>query len=172
MKQLFNPQYIGDNIGNSMIGFAASLVPQCGYYGLSSIIPFIIGSVFTNGNIPIDSNLLVNSQPLRNTIQRLAEQNVFDTILLTQESIRKNPFIYVSSDKGNKKVNKNLAKYICWYDVDTKQVKTFLLDVCCTDKNTNKIANAMAHSLKRIFHDDVQVKIYGQFTDSGGGGTK
>ena len=98
-----------------MIGFAASLVPQCGYYGLSSIIPFIIGSVFANGNIPIDSNLLVNSQPSRNTIQQLVEQNAVDTILLTQESTRKNPFIYVSSDKGNKKGNKNLAKYVCWY---------------------------------------------------------
>ena len=136
------------------------------------MIPFIIGSVFANGNIPIDSNLLVNSQPSRNTIQQLVEQNKVDTILLTQESIRKNPFIYVSSDKGNKKGNKNLAKYICWYDVDTKQVKTFLLDVCCIDENTDKIANAMAHSLKRIFPDNVQVKIYGQCTYSGGGGTK
>ena len=74
MKHLSNPQYVGHNVGNSMIGFAASLVPQCGYYMLSSIIPFIIGSVFANGNIPIDSNLLVNSQPTRNTIQRLVEQ--------------------------------------------------------------------------------------------------
>ena len=51
-------------------------------------------------------------------------------------------------------------------------MKTFLLDVCCTDESTHDIANAMTHSLKRIFPDDAAVRIYGQCIDSGGDGTK
>ena len=161
MKQLTKPRYVGNHVGDSIICFAASFVPQCGYYGLSSVIPFIIGSIFAYSNNPIDNDLLLNSQPSRDTIQRLVEQNVVDTILLTQESIRKIPYIYISFDKGNKKGNKNLTRYICWYDVDTKQVKTFLLDVCCTDESTDDIANTMARSLKRIFSDGIAVRIYG-----------
>ena len=49
-----------------------------------------------------------------------------NTMLLTRHSIQKNPNIFVSADKGNKKGNKNLAKFVCWYDIDEKQVNFFI----------------------------------------------
>ena len=40
-------------------------------------------------------------------------QNAVNIIILTKESITKSPYVFMSCDKGNKKDNKNLAKYIC-----------------------------------------------------------
>ena len=92
--------------------------------------------------------------------------------MLTRESIGNNNHIYVLSDKGNKKGNKNLAKFMYWYDPKSRKVKTFLLDVDCTDKDTADITRAIVHSLKRSFSDDVDIKLTGQCSDSGGGGIK
>ena len=50
-------------------------------------------------------------------------------------------------------------------------MKTYLLDVDCTDENSKDIARAIYHSLKRIFADNLPVVVFGQCTDSGGGGT-
>ena len=67
--------------------------------------------------------------------------------------------------------NKNLAKFICWYDIYDHGVKTFLLDVDYTDEDTDEIVGALEHSLRQLFPTDIPVCIYGQCTDSGGGGT-
>ena len=74
--------------------------------------------------------------------------------------------------KVTKKGNKNLAKFVCWYDIDEKQVKFFLLDIDCTDEHTNNIADALTHSLQRLLPDLNDISVRGQCTDSGGGGTK
>ena len=55
---------------------------------------------------------------------------------------------------------------------EDNKVKTFLLDCDCTDENTSDVASAIVHSLNRTFLDAVEVKVAGQCTDSGGGGTK
>ena len=94
-------------------------------------------------------------------------QNVADTVMLTKMSVNKNPIVYVTCDKGNKKGNKNFAKYLCWYNKDEKHVKTFLLDVDCTDEHTDEIATAVLYGLKRIFGNS-HVVVYSQCTNSGG----
>ena len=99
-------------------------------------------------------------------------KNAVDTILLTRESIRNNPFVFISADKGNKKGNKNLAKYLCWYCVKDRRVKTYLLDVDCSDENSEDVAIAIKHSLLRMFGTTgIVLVLFGQCTDSGGGGT-
>ena len=158
-----------------MIGFASLLVPQCGHAGVATILPILIASVFANAGIEIDSKKLVNSQPSDKSIQRFVENNALNTFLLTKESIKANPniyiYIYISVDKGNKKGNKNLAKFVSWFDKTEKRVKIFLLDVDCTDETTDNIADAIEHSITR-FLPERNMKILGQCTDSGGGGTK
>ena len=86
MNHLSQVHYMGSALGNAMLGFAASIVPQCGYTGLAKVIPFIIGSLFANINITIDFEKLVDSQPSGHTIQRLVAQNAVDTVLLTQKA--------------------------------------------------------------------------------------
>ena len=115
---------------------------------------------------------IVDSLPLRDKIRKCVTENAIYNIPLIQDSLRQNCRIYFSSDKGNKKGNKSLAKFICWYNIVTKELKQFLLDVDCTDESTEDILDAMMYSLKRIFPPGTITILWGQFTDSGGGGTK
>ena len=66
--------------------------------------------------------------------------NAVNTILLTRELIRCNSNIYFTCDKGNRKGNKNLAKFIFWYDKQDKKVEVFLLDANCTDEDISEIS--------------------------------
>jgi len=62
--------------------------------------------------------------------------------------------------------------FICWYNESEEKVETFLIDCDCTNESTDDVAAALDHSLRRVFPSDVTVIVYGQCTDSGGGGTK
>ena len=147
------------------------MIPHCGYSGLSTVLSFTIGSVLDNAGIPISVELLVNLMPIKVTIQTLVTKNVIDTCILAQESIQKDTNVYISSDKSNKKGNNNLVKHICWYDIENKKVKVFLLDVDCTNKDTANMSAAVVHSLSQLF-GDFPIILHGQCTDSGRGGTK
>ena len=81
--------YRGTYLGDTILGVGASLVPQCGYSGLLTVLPFSVGSVLANAGIPIDMELLVNSMPSKDIIKNLVTKNTIDTCILTQESIRK-----------------------------------------------------------------------------------
>jgi len=95
LRQLTGGAYQGTPLGDAMIGFASSLVPQCGYAGVATILPILIASVFANAGIEIDSKKLVNSQPSDKSIQRFVENNALNTFQLTKESIKANPNIYI-----------------------------------------------------------------------------
>ena len=100
-------------------------------------------------------------------------KNAFDTIFITKDSIQNNPFVYILDDTGNKKGNKNLVKYLCWYYLKDPRVKTYMLDVDFSNKKSEDVAIAIKHGLLQVFGtvDGVTIIIYGQCTDSGGGGT-
>ena len=53
MKQLSSKEYLGTPLGDSMIGFASSLVPQCGHSGISTVMPLAIGSILATTGIDI-----------------------------------------------------------------------------------------------------------------------
>lgn len=173
MNVVSKEKYSGNTVGDRLLGFGSTLVPQCGYSGFATVLPFVIGSLFANAGINIDMDSVVKSLPQRDKIQDLVTDVAVDNILLTRQSIRKNNNIFFPCDKGNKKGNKNLSKIISWFDVDERKVKTFLLDVNCTDESSNKIADAVGHSLTGLFpnENDFELKLRGQCTDSGGGGT-
>ena len=61
---------------------------------------------------------------------------------------------------------------MCWYDDDDERVKTQILDTDCTDKDTSQICEGIIHSLKNYFPGVTEIKLHGQCTDRGGGGTK
>lgn len=171
MTMIKSNKYVGGYVGNKMLGMAASLVPQAGYSGLATILPFGIGAFLSNAGIDYDVKSLVNMLPSRNKIEALVTSNAIDTVMLTKHSL-KDSSIYLSCDKGNKHGNKNLAKYICWFDSKEGKVKTFLLDVDCTEESTEAVVDALNHSLKKIFNNNnLESCISGQCTDSGGGGT-
>ena len=114
---------MGTEKGNAMIGFGASLLPSNGYSVFSTALPFAITSVFENAGIPVNILKLVGSLPNRDTIRKCVTGNAVDTVLLTQDSVQVNRHAYVSSDKGNQKGNKNLAKVICWLYREKGKIK-------------------------------------------------
>ena len=171
MGSISRKRYGGTTLGNSMFGLAASMVPQAGMSGVATIAPMIVAGILANAGLDFKTDLLIESLPGRIAIGDFVVNNAADTIIMMRSSIKSNPRVYLSCDKGNKKGNKNLAKYISWYCKDSKRVKTYLLDVNCTDENTDDIANAIKHSLVQTFGIDNIPTIFGQCTDSGGGGT-
>ena len=114
MATLRRRTYQGNETADKLLGMAASLVPAAGYQGVATIIPFITASLLANANIPINAETLVTALPSNKYISNVVTNNAVDTIIQTQDSIKKK-HVYISIDKGNKKGNKNLAKIICWY---------------------------------------------------------
>ena len=148
IKSLSLTNYVGIELSDSMLVFDASTIPQCDFLGLAIIIPFVDGSVLANCGLVFTTDELVSSLPSHNKVKVMVADKVVETMLLTQNSICKNYHVFISADKGNKKGKKNLAKFICWYDIDDCEVKTFLLGVDCTDEDTNEVAGALEHSLR------------------------
>ena len=161
-------RYKGTYLGDRLLGAAMAMVPKAGCAGFSTALLIAVAGVLENLGVPVNDTLFL---PGKDKVNELLTERAVDSIIEVQESIRKNPFVFISADKGNKAGNKNLAKYICWYDNELKRVRKFLLDVDCTDENTKDTAEAITHALKRVFPQDVPIILMGQCTDSGGGGT-
>ena len=73
----------------------------------------VIGSVFVNAGVELDMDKLIESMPSSKTIHTSVTNIAVDAIILNQQSIINNPRVYLLVDKGNKKWNKNLAKFLC-----------------------------------------------------------
>ena len=138
-------RFRGNEEASSILGYAASTIPQCSLFNLSAIIPMIISSVLIDAAIPFDFEKLIQSQPSPNHLKSLITTNAIETMMLTQESYAKNPNIYISCDKGNKKGNKNLAKVQCWYDEELKEIRTFVIDVDQSEDNTQDVCEGLVH---------------------------
>jgi hypothetical protein len=66
------------------------------------------------------------------------------------------------------------VKLLCWWCHAENTVKTFKLDANDTDGTRKKCAKAIWHVLQKMFRrgeENVSQVLYGQATDSGGGGT-
>ena len=147
------------------------MVHQVGVNGVAMVAPIVVGEILANSGISFDADKILDSLPGRDAFGHMVIKNAADTIILMKSSIKLNPYVFISCDKGNKKGNKNLAICLCWYCKFYKRVRTYLLGFYCTDKNIDDIANTIKHSLKLLFHGYLPLKIFDQCTNSGGGGT-
>ena len=118
------------------------------FLGLATIISFVVRSVLANCGLVFTTIKLGSSLPSHNHIEEMVANKAVETMLLTQNSIRKNQHVFILAGKGNKKGNNNLANFICWYNIDDCEVNTFLLNVDCTYEGTNKIVGVLEHSLR------------------------
>ena len=155
VKSLSRPNYSGTEDTDSQLGFAASLVPNSGYSSLSTIFPVIASIILTNAGINLSAEHLTSSLPSPQYIQNAVTSHAIDTTMLVRNSINANSNVYLSCDKGNKKGNKNLAKFFCWYNVKKEKVLRFLLDVNCVDEDTDDIFEGIHHSIKRFLLQQV-----------------
>ena len=120
-------------LGNQMIGAAMAMIPKAGCAVFSTALSIAVAGVLENLGTTVDD---VTFLPGKEKINELLTERAIDSILEVQESICHNHYVYISADKGNKAGNKNLAKYIYWYNIKFKRVMIFLLDVDCTNKDT------------------------------------
>ena len=93
-----------------------------------------------------------------------------------EEIIVESARLFLLCDKGAKKTsNSHFVKLLCWWCKADKTVKTFNLDANDTDGTSEKCAKAIRHALQKMFgtgdEGNVSKVLYGQATDSGGGGT-
>mmetsp|Transcript_27215 Transcript_27215/g.26089 ORF Transcript_27215/g.26089 Transcript_27215/m.26089 type:complete len:133 (+) Transcript_27215:726-1124(+) len=98
MSSITRSKYEGKANEDKILGYAASIKPQCGYSGLATIISFVIANLLTNARIQFDPEQLIASQPSPQNIQNLVtEHAVLDKFLLTLQSINRNLHVYLAS---------------------------------------------------------------------------
>ena len=134
-----------------MLGFGASFIPQRGYTWLSTMYSFLTNTLLINAGIHVDAKTIIASLLSPQYVQDMVTEHAVDTYFFICQSILDNPYIYAAFDKGNKKENKNLAKFLCWYDRKKKEVCTFLIDVDYVDEDIDAIFDGIIHSLRRFF---------------------
>jgi hypothetical protein len=101
-----------------------------------------------------------------------ATDATFDAV---EDIMSEGAHIFLMYDKGAKKTsNSHFVKLLCWWSKTEKTVKTFNLEPKDTDGTSEKCAKAIRHALFKMFggtHEDTLAAVlYGQATDSGGGG--
>jgi len=112
--------YNGTPQADMMLGFATSLVPQCSYAGLATILPISISSVLINSEISIDAKNIIALLPSPQYLQSTVTNYATNTLFLVRNNIDLNPNIYFS----------------------------FLLGISCVEEDANDIFKSIYHSLK------------------------
>ena len=149
-KNLNRKVYGGTKHGNRLLGSAMSLIPKAGYSGFATALPIAVAGVLEIAGLHVDDNI-VHALLSKDVVKDLINEQAVDSVLLLRKSISRNPHVYLFCDKGNKQGNKNLAKYLAWYNIYKKQARKYLLDVNCTDKNASENVAAIHHSIKKIW---------------------
>jgi len=81
--------------------------------------------------------------------------------------------IYLACDKGNKKGIGHFVKILAWYNATKRVVETQTLDIDAAGGSSIECAKAIRASMNKLKendNDNIHL-LYGQATDSGGGGT-
>jgi hypothetical protein len=96
------------------------------------------------------------------------------TFSAAEEIIAEAAQLFLLCDKGAKKTtNSHFVELLCWWCDAENTVNTFNLDANDTDGTSEKCAKAIRHALQKMFgrgKENVSQVLYGQATDSGGGG--
>eukprot|EP00957_Ditylum_brightwellii_P067427 5118320-Ditylum_brightwellii.AAC.1 len=68
-ESISTKKYCGSDLGESLFGYASSLVPKCGHDGLARIVPIIAAAVLTDAGIDFDAKRLVSAMPSSDKIR-------------------------------------------------------------------------------------------------------
>ena len=133
------------------------------------MIPLIVAAHYADAGLDIDKMLLCSSLPSANALKECLLDVATDSIVQLRNELHGNSWVYIMFDKGQ---DNNLCKRLAWWSVEEKKVKTVLVDVDKLGGSSNECALALKHSMKKLTGEEtLTVKLAGQMTDSGGGGT-
>ena len=91
------------------LGACMSMLPKSRCAGFANNFPLGLAGVLDNISINTTNVNVVECLHQQDTLQNLGTEHACNILLLVQESIQKNPYVYLCMDKGNKSGNKNLA---------------------------------------------------------------
>jgi hypothetical protein len=106
-------------------------------------------------------------------LEFVADAATDSTFLAAEEILEEGSKVFLICDKGALKVaNAHSVKILAWYSRKEGSVKTFMLDSEALDGHINECADAIRHSLSKLFcgNESIVAVLNGQTTDSGGGG--
>ena len=172
--KLQSNQYQSNNIFTQTLwSVAMTSVPALALSAAQFVVPLIvIAHLFETGMFTgMSMSQVAKSFPSDGTLRQYNfNQAARDTMSLGREIRDKK--VYVAADKGNKKGIGHFVKHLCWWRRDEPGVKVQLLDVDASGGTSKACAQAMRASINKLreVDDDGTNLLYGQTTDSGGGG--
>eukprot|EP00978_Attheya_sp_CCMP212_P019092 scaffold53061_cov27-Attheya_sp.AAC.1 len=169
-KQVSGAKYNGTEEGNRLYGAMMALSPQTSSDNMALIVPISYAALFANAKIPIDPKALACSSPGATTLKSLVGEAAVDSMYSALAEINTDQSrIILICDKGP---NGNFVKFLSWYSRAEQRVKTFNLDNDEVGGTSADCAKAIRHSLFKFFgENNARGALWGQCTDSGGGGT-
>jgi len=173
-SKLQQKQYSTDSLlGQSLWAIAMAAVPALANAAAQFLLPLLFLAFFHDTGLfeKLDMELFAQSFPSDWAFRKFTiHQAVRDTIILGNTMSRSK--IYASVDKGNKKGVGHFAKLLSkWNHDGTLQLQ--LLDIDAAGGTSVEAAAGIKVSMDKLKNDeeDNTHLLYGQSTDSGGGGT-
>jgi hypothetical protein len=166
-------QYNGTELGRRLYGAALALSPTTSLENFELTAALTLAAFMADAGAPIDLAKCADALPSQSTLKRLVHKAATDSIFnASQEIVEDAAKVFLICDKGagGKVANAHFVKILSWYSHREQRVKTFNVD---TDEAAGKSENAgdaVDHSLTKMFGDRSKDILYGQATDSGGGG--
>jgi len=151
---------------------ASTSAPAIALSTAQYLFPLLLYAFFYDAGLMSNLNLdlFAKAFPCDNALRRYnLLQATCDTMILGKEL--QNKKIYMASDKGNKKGIGHFVKVLSRLQ-DDGLVKTQLLDIDASGGTSEDCALAMQASMNKLKANDEDNthQLYGQATDSGGGG--
>ena len=165
-KQVKKTKYHGGSaLGKRLYGAAAALNPQSSFKSLELTFALSHAALLADAGV----NLVKPSYPAYSVPSASTDSK----FVAAEEIIEEGAKVFLICDKGAlKTANAHFVKILAWYSKKERHVKMFCLDTEDTDVHSNECADAIKHSLLNFFgsEDSISAVLYGQMTDSGGGG--
>ena len=177
-KQVTKTKYHGGSLlGKRLSGATAALNPQCNFGNLELTIALSHAALLADAGMDlVNLKHLASSTPSASKLlEFVADAATDSTFLAAEEILEEGSEMFLICDKGALKVaNAHSVKILAWYSRKAGRVKTFMLDSEDLDGHSNECADAIRHSLSKLFcgNESIVAVLNGQTTDSSGGGVK
>jgi hypothetical protein len=171
--------YFGTPLGKKLYAHAAALSPQNSFKNLEMTLALNQSAFLVDSGVElknIDLKKIAKTVPSALMLKEFVIDSATDSAFQAwDEIVQHNCKLFLLCDKGAKKTaNAQFVKILCWWSTLNKKIKkTFDMDSNDTDGRSKACAHAIQHALFQRFgeQDNILAILFGQATDSGGGGT-
>ena len=172
-------RYDGNLDSKSLYMLATSTCPQASPEAISMMAPPIIGALFADLDLQdhFEYEEIANNTPSAATIRNVIDIHRQLQMQVIADLVIQDVPIFASFDKGHRNGKDYMVKELSWWDESEKRVETIRLQSDGAGSTSEEAARSWDVALQEIDFWVQQrepgrenVKLYGQTTDSGGGG--